>query len=387
MFVPAQPGDLVSSIQTPALLIDLNAFEENLALVHTYLKKHPNVSCKPHAKSHKCNEIAKLQIESGCTGICVAKLSEAVNLADAGIKSICITNEIVGDKKLDILVGLTAKYPDLEISTCLDNFDNAKDLNRKMKNIANKKIDVLIEVNVGQNRCGLEPGKPVADFLEQILTLENLNFVGILCYQGWNQHIRDSEERKKAVIEVVGGKVKSTLQAIKEANLPAPEIVTGGGTGTFIYEAESGVFNEVQPGSYVFMDNDYNLNGDGGIKFRQSLFLLSSVCSINKSGNFVVLDAGWKSTTMDSGVPVFKDYPEFEFVWGGDEHGMMKEKIASKNGEKSKKLDVEKFSLDDKIWLVPGHCDPTVNLHDWLVGVRDGKVESVWKVDARGPGF
>ena len=211
----------------------------------------------------------------------MAKLSEAVNLANAGIKSICITNEIVGDKKLDILVGLTVSHPDLELSTCLDNFENAKDLDLKMNNIAktknttNKKIDILIEVNVGQNRCGLEPGKPVADFLEQILTLENLNFVGILCYQGWNQHIRDSNERKKAVIEIVGGKVKSTLQAIKEANLPAPKIVTGGGTGTFIYEAESGVFNEVQPGSYVFMDKDYNLNSHGGINFKQSLFLLS----------------------------------------------------------------------------------------------------------------
>jgi len=204
-----------------------------------------------------------------------------------------------------------------------------------------------------------------------------LKFKGLLCYQGWNQHIRLESHRGEAVSKVVD-KVKTTLEAIKNANLPKPEIVSGGGTGSYLHEAKSGVFNEVQPGSYIFMDNDYNLN-ESSI-FKQSLFLLTSVCSINLQENFLVVDAGWKSVAFDSGVPVFRDYTGVNYHWGGDEHGMMK-------AEPETKFDASEFNLDQKLFLIPGHCDPTVNLHDELICIRNGVVEKIWKVDARGPGF
>ena len=319
-----------------------------------------------------------LQEKSGCAGITVAKISEAVRLAEGGVKNIFITNEIVGEKKLRILAELVEKYPETVFQTSLDNQSNADHLARVLHS-KKLKIEVFIEVNVGQNRCGVEPGEPVVNFLQYLIDnhSENLKFKGLLCYQGWNQHIRSESDRETAVSKVVD-KVKASLKAIKNAGLPNPEIVSGGGTGSYLYEAGSGVFNEVQPGSYIFMDNDYNLNESS--VFKQSLFLLTSVCSINVQENFLVVDAGWKSVAFDSGVPVFRDYKGVKYHWGGDEHGMMK-------AEPGTKFDASDFNLDQKLFLIPGHCDPTVNLHDELICVRNGVVEKIWKVDARGPGF
>jgi len=401
-FTPAKLGDKIEDILTPALILDLNNFEHNLKHVHEQINKSnfkadklaattdKNITIKPHAKSHKSSQIAKLQIESGCTGICVAKVSEAIRLAENGIEDITITNEIVSAKKITMMIDLLINFPKLNLVISIDNFDNAKEISeflRQKSTLGSKlSLNYLIEVNVGQNRCGLEPGKPVAEFLKLLSsspeTNQNLNFLGLLCYQGWNQHIREISDRKEAVLEKVAKKVEYTLEALEKfPELPKVKIVTGGGTGTFMFEGESGVYNELQPGSYCFMDKDYGLN-EQDCGFKNALYLLSSICSINKTENFLVLDAGWKSTTMDSGVPSFKDYQNYEFVWGGDEHSMVKSPCLEKFP-----LNLEDFKLDQKIWLIPGHCDPTVNLHDFIIGVRDGVVEKIFEVDCRGPGF
>ncbi|XP_028513511.1 uncharacterized protein LOC110234587 [Exaiptasia diaphana] len=205
------------------------------------------------------------------------------------------------------------------------------------------------------------------------MALPNLVFKGIQTYQGWNQHVRKYEDRKAAVDKVVE-KTKITLEAFSASNIQC-QVVTGGGTGTYPFEAASGVFTEVQPGSYIFMDADYGRNyGEDGqpfVFFEQSLYVLSTVISVSP-GKRAILDAGMKAVSLDSGPPLVKDNAELIFSNGGDEHGILRPSGNLKVG--------------DQVWLVPGHCDPTVNMYDEIIGVRNGLVESVWPITGRGPG-
>ncbi|KAK2141581.1 hypothetical protein LSH36_1074g00003 [Paralvinella palmiformis] len=234
-------------------------------------------------------------------------------------------------------------------------------------------MDCVVEVNVGQDRCGVEPGKPAVELAKHILELPNVTFKGIQCYQGWNQHVRKIPDRKEAV-GVVIKKTRDTLQAFKEAGIDCP-YVTGGGTGTYLFEADSGVFTEVQPvsflivfakGSYIFMDADYNKNldvtGNFAKDFVQSLYVLGTIQSVTKEDR-AVIDAGMKAV---------EGHPNTVYNIGGDEHGIL--------------IPGSGYKVGDLVMLIPGHCDPTVNMYDWLIGIRDSKVESLWPVLGRGPG-
>lgn len=371
---PCVIGDLVTNIDTPSLVVDLNALERNLRKLPTTMPAGSSgVKIRPHGKAHKCPMLAHLQEAiGGCAGICAQTLSEAEAFVQGGIKDVFVSNQVIGRRKIERLASLAEDHG-AQVSVCVDDIANIQDM-ASVLDSKNINMGVIVEVNVGQERCGVEPGEDAVLLAKEVNKYENLTFLGIQCYQGWNQHIRLPKDRKEAVDQVIE-KAKLTLQQFHEADISC-QVVTGGGTGTYPFEAASGVFTEIQPGSYVLMDVDYNKNYETDSShlssvFEQSLFVLSTVQSVSK-GKRAVLDCGMKGVSLDSGPPQVLNRPEIEYFSGGDEHGILRPDPGLMVGE--------------LVWLIPGHCDPTVNLHDWMIGVRDGKVETMWPITGRGPG-
>jgi len=365
---PARPGMSLAEVDTPALLLDLDAFERNLDRLDKSLAGL-RIRVRPHAKSHKCAEIALRQMARGAIGVCCQKISEAEAMVEGGVMNVLVSNEVVGAPKLTRLAALARRA---RISVCVDNEQNVVDMDAAAR-AAGAKIDVLVEVNVGGNRCGVEPGPACVDLAQRIAASRQLRFAGLHAYQGAAQHARTPAERKAAIAQAVQY-VRITVEAL-QANGLKPEIITGAGTGTYLLEAASGVYNEIQPGSYIFMDADYNRNlGEDGKPthaFEQSLYVWATVMS-HASPERAVVDAGLKALSVDSGMPLVADLPGVEFLKASDEHGVLK--LAQGTH----------VTVGDKLRLVPGHCDPTVNLYDWIVGLRADKVECVWPVTARG---
>jgi D-serine deaminase-like pyridoxal phosphate-dependent protein len=365
---PARPGQSLSEVDTPALLLDLDAFERNLDRLDKTLSGY-KVRVRPHAKSHKCPEIALRQMAHGAVGVCCQKVSEAEAMVEGGVLNVMVSNEVVGAPKLARLAGLARRA---RVSVCVDDRQNVADLDAAAR-AAGVRLDVLVEVNVGANRCGVEPGAPVVALARAVAGTKNLRFAGLHAYQGAAQHVRSPADRQAAIARAVEG-VRATTDLLAQAGLKA-DIVTGAGTGTYLLEAGSGVYNEIQPGSYVFMDADYNRNLDESGRplreFEQSLFVWATVMS-HAVAERAVLDAGLKALSVDSGMPLVADLPGVEYLKASDEHGV----LALPPGFR--------IAVGDKVRLVPGHCDPTVNLYDWIVGVRGGKVECVWPITARG---
>jgi len=360
-------GIALDEVDTPALILDLDALEGNLARMAEAVKES-GVRLRPHAKSHKCAEIARRQIAAGAVGVCCQKVSEAEALVDGGVADVLVTNEIVGRRKLARLAGLAREA---KVAVLADDAGNVADLDAAAR-AEGVRLDVLIEIDVGAHRCGIEPGEPALALARRIAACRGLRFAGLHAYHGSAQHVRDPGERR-AAIAGAAEKARLTKTLIESAGV-ACETVTGAGTGTFILESASRVFNEIQPGSYVFMDADYNRNlwEEDWPRFEQSLFVLATVMSAPSPGH-AVLDAGLKASSVDSGMPQVHGRPGVEYVKASDEHGVLK--IAA--GAKAP-------TLGEKLLLVPGHCDPTVNLYDCFVCVRKGKVEALWPVSARG---
>ena len=367
---PARVGDAVDAIDTPALVLELDAFEASLARMADFVRGS-RVRLRPHAKSHKCPEIAKRQVALGAVGICAQKTSEAEAFVDAGIGDVLVSNEVVGRAKLDRLARLAKRA---KVSVCCDDAANARDISAAAR-AAGTTLDVLIEVDVGQHRCGVEPGEPAAALAKEIASLPGLRFAGLHAYHGGAQHLRSVEERR-AAIEGAAALARATKWLIQSRGIPCPT-VTGAGTGTFPFERSSGVYDEIQPGSYVFMDADYNRNAwadpaESFPKFEQSLFVLATVMS-TPAPDRAVVDAGLKASSIDSGMPTLVGWPGVEYAKASDEHGV----LAIAAGTLGP-------SLGERVRLVPGHCDPTVNLYDWIVCVRAGRVEALWPIAARG---
>ena len=364
---PAEPGMNLSDVDTPALLLDLDAFEANLDRLDASLAKS-GIHVRPHSKSHKCPEIALRQMARGAIGVCCQKVTEAEAMVAGGIPNVLVSNQVVGPRKIERLVALARRA---RVSVLVDDASNVAALNAAAAK-AGMTLGVLIEINVGANRCGVEPGKPAVALAEIVDACNKLHFKGIHAYQGAAQHVRSPEDRR-ALIERAAQMVSKTLTLLSEKGMRC-EIVTGAGTGTYPLEAASGVYTELQPGSYIFMDADYgrNLGTDGKPvhEFRQSLFVLATVMSRAMPGRAVV-DAGLKALSVDSGLPLVVD-DGAEYLGASDEHGVLRVD------------DQSRFKLGDKIRLIPGHCDPTVNLYDWIVGYRGGSVECVWPIVARG---
>jgi len=365
---PASAGMPLEEVDTPALLLDLDAFDYNLTHLSQSLRGS-SVRVRPHSKSHKCPAIALRQIAHGAVGVCCQKVSEAEAMVRGGVGDVLIANEVVGMRKLARLAELAQGA---RISVCVDDAGNIADLDRAAR-AAGVKLDVLVEVNVGANRCGVEPGEPTLALARAIVQAGGLRFAGVHAYHGAAQHLRTPQERSDAISDAVAN-VQRTVALLEHNGLRA-EIVTGAGTGTYLLEAASRVYNEIQPGSYVFMDADYGRNlGDDGQpvrEFRHSLFILTTVMSHPTPARAVV-DVGLKAHSVDSGMPTMVDVPGARYLKASDEHGVIE---LSGPG---------KLALGQKLRLIPGHCDPTVNLYDWLVCYRGERVEDIWPISARG---
>ncbi len=368
--IPAKPGMDVADIQTPCLIVDLDVLEENL----DKMQGHANamdMRLRVHGKMHKSADVAKMQIERGACGICCQKVSEAESFARAGIKDILVSNQVRDLAKIDRL----ARLPKLGARTlcCVDDIENVADLSAAAQKHGTE-IEVLVEIDCGAGRCGVTTSDAVVEIAKALDAAPGLKFSGIQAYQGAMQHM-DLYEDRKAKIDIAVAMVAEAIEALREEGL-ACDIVGGGGTGSYYFEGASGVYNELQCGSYAFMDADYGriLDKDGRpiseTEFASSLFLLTSVMSHAKADKAIV-DAGLKAQSVDSGLPKVSGIAGVEYVKCSDEHGV----IADPDGI---------LKVNDKVRLIPGHCDPTCNVHDWYVGIRGGKVESLIPVTARG---
>jgi 3-hydroxy-D-aspartate aldolase len=367
---PAEIGMRLDEVDTPALVIDLDAFERNLRRL-TDAVRNSRVNLRPHAKTHKCPVIALKQIELGAVGVCVQKVSEAEAMVYGGVRDVLVTNEIVGRQKLRHLMALAHVA---HIGVCVDDPQQIADLDAAAGEAAVEGLPVYVEINMGGNRCGVEPGEPALALARRIGDSRHLAFAGLQAYHGSAQHLRGWDERQQAI---VGAAHKAALtRDLLVADGIGCDNITGAGTGTFEFEAGSGVYTELQCGSYIFMDADYgrNLDKDGAPTraFDPSLFVWATVMS-RPANERAIVDAGLKALAFDSGPPLVWEEPAATYERASDEHGRLGIAAAT-----------NRFKLGDKVKLVPGHCDPTVNLYDWYVAVRGERVEAVWPITARG---
>lgn len=372
--VPAKVGMDEADIQTPCLILDLDALERNIKKMGDYAKEH-NMRHRSHGKMHKSVDVQKLQEElGGAVGICSQKVSEAEVFVRGGIKDVLVSNQVRDPAKIDRL----AKLPKLgaNITVCVDDVDNVAELSEAAVRNGTE-LNCYIEIDCGAGRCGVTTTEAVVEIAKAIDAAENLKFTGIQAYQGAMQHM-DSYTDRKAKTQAAIDQVQDAVNALTEIGLK-PEFVSGGGTGSYYFESNSGVYNELQCGSYAFMDADYGriLDEEGkridAGEWENALFLLTSVMSHAKADKAIV-DAGLKAQSVDSGLPFIYGRDDVEYVKCSDEHGV----VSDPNGV---------LKINEKLKLVPGHCDPTCNIHDYYVGVRNGKVETVWPVSARGRGY
>jgi 3-hydroxy-D-aspartate aldolase len=374
---PASVGMRLAEVDTPALLIDLDAFEGNLQRMAAFARK-AGIRMRPHAKTHKSPDIAKRQIALGAVGVCCQKVSEAEAMVDAGIGDVLVTNEVAGAAKLARLAALAKRAT---VGVCVDDIDSVAEL-EAAADAAGSMLDVLVEIDVGGRRCGATPGDAAARIAERVAGARHLCFAGLQAYHGSAQHVRAAAERRERIAHAVAC-VQETQRALRAAGLEA-RMVTGAGTGTYENEAASGVYNELQAGSYIFMDADYarNLREDGGLfdAYQHALFVHATVMSAPASDRRVI-DAGLKTFAMDAGMPTPWKLDGAVYHRPSDEHGILDVSACDQPPARG-----------STVLLVPGHCDPTVNLHDWYVGIRgmaghDPRVECVWPVAARGALF
>jgi D-serine deaminase-like pyridoxal phosphate-dependent protein len=407
-------GKPVAAIDTPALVIDLDAMQRNLARMAEFARKH-SVRLRPHAKMHKSAALARLQMQAGAVGVCVQKTAEAEAMAAGGVTDIYISNEVIDRAKLRRVAALAGQLNAAggRLAIAVDSLEGISRLAAAMNendgpsqslsprvsgepsllaNLASvdkkpARIDVFIEIDVGQGRCGLAPGPAAVTLAQAIEGHAGLRFAGLQAYHGRAQHLRSVEERREAIARAAD-EVQRTRALIEAAGITVP-LVTGAGTGTFALETASGVWGELQAGSYLFMDADYagNAHDPAQPAFEHALFVKSQVISVNAA--HAVCDAGHKSHAIDSGLPrvhSLPGQPSLTYANGGDEHGILHPAPGegALPGGSANALP----ALGDTVWLIPGHCDPTVNLHEHYIGVRGGlahgTVERIIRVDARG---
>ena len=434
-----QPASVIGlsleELDTPSLIVDRPALLRNIARLMDSVKG-TGVRVRTHAKSHKCPALAQLQIQHGAVGICCQKVSEAQVFAQAGIHNILVSNEVVGAGKIPRLLAL-AQQTDLTV--CVDHVDNALALSQAFvqagipgNNAASEisqssgrggggtPLKVLVEIDVGQGRCGVPPGAPAVALIQAITQMPGLSFQGLQAYHGTAQHLRLPSERRAAIAQACA-QVRDTITRLQALGIACP-IVAGAGTGSYLLEAGSGIYNEIQPGSYVFMDADYQRNqakdhqaqeqqaenfkgqhaGPTSAEFEQSLFVWAGVMS-RPTPERAVVDAGLKAFSVDSGLPQVYDMPGVEYIKASDEHGVLRittegsvqNALPRDQGivrqQTSRTLigshppnNGNSLRLGDKLRIIPGHCDPTVNLYDQLFVVEDETVVDVWPIAARG---
>jgi 3-hydroxy-D-aspartate aldolase len=356
-------------LPTPALILDLDAFESNVAKMAGHCKDH-GLALRPHGKSHKCPEIAKALIRAGAVGCCAAKLSEAEVFAAHGVSGLLITTPVIGKHKIERAVMLASQRDDTIF--CVDNAQNVRDLN-EAAGVERIKMNVAVELFTG--RMGIAPGNPALGLAQLISTLPNLKLAGIQAYAGHASHVIGFDERTK-ISQTAMTPAIETACLFKKNGIECT-LLTGGSTGTYNIDSDIQGISELQPGSFIFMDVDYNRIGgkDGPAyqDFRNSLSVLTTVVS-KPSGSLAIVDGGYKAFSTDKPfTPEAKGISGIGYSWGGDEHG---------------KLDVTKASAPINVgtrleFIIP-HCDPSVNLYDRIYCLRGDNVEAVWKIAARG---
>ena len=345
-------------IETPALLVDLDILEFNIQKMADYFKDK-KAKLRPHFKTHKSATIAQMQIEAGAKGICCAKLGEAQVLAASGIRDILIANQIVDSNKVYRLAALANNT---RLSVCVDNSENIAELSRAAEAYGST-IYILIELEVGMNRCGVDTKEEALKLAKQIDGSKGLVFEGFQAYTGQLSLKKDLNTRVEGTIKAEAF-VLEAKKHFEENGISVKEI-SGAGTGTYNIPGAHDIWTEIQAGSYVFMDSDY-----GGLElgFGQALSVLTTV--INKRTGNAITDAGIKVCCQEKGVPVLKDYPELS-VKLNEEHGKIIDEM-------------DKLKYLQKLEYIPSHCCATVNLHDNFYCVRKGLLEAIWPVSARG---
>lgn len=372
--LPAAVGMDESEIQTPCLVLDLDALEDNIVKMGEFAKRM-GVRHRIHAKMHKSVDIALLQERlGGSCGVCCQKVSEAEVFVRGGIRDVLVSNQVRDPAKIDRL----ARLPRLgaRIVVCVDDIANVAELSAAAAKHGTQ-IECLVEIDCGAGRCGVVETAEVVAIARAIDAARSLKFSGLQAYQGAMQHLELYADRK-AKIDIAVDMVRAAVEALKAEGLDC-DIVGGGGTGSYYFEGNSGVYNELQCGSYAFMDADYGriLDKAGNRidrgEWKNALFILTSVMSHAKPDK-AICDAGLKAQSVDSGLPVVFGRDDVTYVKCSDEHGVIDDPAGA-------------LEINERLRLVPGHCDPTCNVHDWYVGVRGGKVETVWPVSARGKAY
>ncbi len=366
LYSKPEVGDSIDTIDTPALIVDLDVVDRNIEAMFANFK-NKSVFIRPHLKTAKSPVFAKKLIEMGATGICVAKLSEAEVMAQNGVSDILITTEIIGKAKLEKLFDLLKEHPGVRL--VVDSKTGTDMLANAAKAFQHKEpIMILIETNVGQNRAGLENPKDIVELAKYIQTKDALKFMGIQGYEGHVQLLADENERKNKSTQAMAhlGKIVSEL---KSSGIEVP-VVTTGGTGTSPWCAENDFVTEVQPGSFIFMDTAYRKAGQ---KYEQALHLVATVISKPNSER-AVIDSGYKSLSTDSGAPEVSNIASLAYEPGGDEHGILK---SASGGDVA-------LEIGDRVSITPSHIDTTINLHDYFYCHRQGKIEAIVPIANRG---
>jgi len=357
-------------LPTPALLLDLDAFEENVTRMASFLKARQR-AFRPHAKTHKCPEIAKALIQAGAAGACTAKISEAEVLARHGVDGLLLTSAMVGRHRIERAIQLARSRPGTIFS--VDDAQNVRDLS-DAAGAARLKLNVAVDLRVG-GRTGIQPGEPALGLAQTISSLPNVTLAGIQAYAGHAAHTVGFENRKKVSEEVMGQAVE-TRRLFEGKGIACP-LLTGGSTGTYNIDSAIDGVTEIQPGSFMFMDLDYSRIGgeDGPVyrDFKNSLFVLTTVIS-KPSDDMAIVDGGLKAFSTDKPImPQAVNVAGIQYAWGGDEHGRLSLAGAS-----------APVNLGDRIEFIIPHCDPSVNLYDRLFCLRGNRVEAVWPIAARG---
>lgn len=361
MTVDLAPGAPVADIDTPALLLDHDKLLGNIRRMAEFFADRP-AGLRPHAKTHKCVEIARLQMEHGAVGITCAKLGEAEVLADGGIEDILIANQIVGRLKIGRLMQLARRCT---TAVAVDDAENVRDLSEAAA-AAGVTLRCLVEVDIGMGRCGVAPGEPALELARLVDAAPGLAFAGLQAYEGHLQNVVPYD-RRRGLTRSDMQRAIDTRELIESAGLPVA-VVSGGGTGTHAISGVMRGVDEIQAGSYATMDAAYR---KAGVPFENALTLLSMVVS-RPAPEVAVIDAGLKTVTPEFGEPTVllggATYTEFS-----EEHGTLRLQGAARD-----------LRPGDRIELIPAHGCTTINLHDRLHVVEDGELRDIWAIAARG---
>lgn len=361
-YLMPEPGTEKSHLPTPALLIDSTALEDNLAAMARFFEGKP-AQLRPHFKTHKCPILARKQIEAGAIGLTCAKLGEAEVLVEAGIDDILIANEIVDPVKINRLAELARQS---RLIVAVDQYDNLRQISEAALR-AGSLVNIVIEVDVGLRRCGVQPGNPALALARQAVQLGGIHFAGVLGYEGHAVLVTDAEQRARQAGDAMQALV-ATAELIRQAGLPV-EIVSAGGTGTYNLTGAFPGVTEVEAGSYPFMDTKYRRLG---LPFRCALSLLATVIS-TPAPDRAIIDAGLKVLATDNGLPEVISPSGVRLAALNEEHGRLEVDPAQ-----------VVLHVGDRVELLPSHVCTTVNLHDRYYVLTDGHLAHIWPISGRG---